>query len=397
MFSLEIFSFVENTLSAVLGFFHSTIVSIYLLLRSPASAPRYLSRRLRDPNKRQVGPLTLIFLMILIASGVALVWTPLNVKALLEPLFKEEQRPTFVKVAGSCLFGTTVIDLFSRVCVGLGWPWSQKKRILRFEHAQSAFRRTVLNYELVIVALIGMVICFLSTYPAILIIRIWEIAFGDIDLYEMIGAIIITASLIWIAASTILVRTVFPNLVIGTQGGSVHSLDYWARSLQLGKEVLIPSLIAGTCISVLTAQRLIPKYNPMVSAAKTSMSEVYSRQHKCYRIKNDEYKIITTVINKFDDPYYLELSGKLVLTYYDSHGNDNDALSEKKLEYNHDPKKADRTNLAAMIGPKSYELIEIVVKILQEPAIRVRECNYTFNGISEINHSVDSDYVQDVE
>jgi MFS family permease len=135
--SIDLLDFVERFLGGLTNFFYSLCGSIWLLIRHPAPAARYLARRVRSPDVRQVGPLTLHFIGFVIffaalqmtysGRGAYADYDGADMARRLTPGWGGELSWELGRVLMGALAATAVIDAIARLLANVGWPmvsWS---------------------------------------------------------------------------------------------------------------------------------------------------------------------------------------------------------------------------------------------------------------------------------
>ena len=130
--SIDLLDFVERFLGGLTNFFYSLCGSIGLLICRPAPAARYLARRVRAPDVRQVGPLTLHFLgFVLFFATLQMTYSGRGAYAdydgadmwnRLTPGWGGELSWELGRVLMGALAATAVIDGIARLLANLGWP-----------------------------------------------------------------------------------------------------------------------------------------------------------------------------------------------------------------------------------------------------------------------------------
>ncbi|MGZ4825602.1 MAG: hypothetical protein ACXWK3_11725 [Reyranella sp.] len=130
--SIDLLEFVERFLGALTNFVYSLCGSIWLLIRRPAPAARYLARRVRAPDVRQVGPLTLHFLgFVLFFAALQMTYSGRGAYAdydgadmmrRLTPGWGGELSWELGRVLMGALAATAVTDAAARLLANLGWP-----------------------------------------------------------------------------------------------------------------------------------------------------------------------------------------------------------------------------------------------------------------------------------
>ena len=130
--SIDLLDFVERFLGALTNFFYSLCGSIWLLIRRPVPAARYLARRARSPEIRQVGPLTLHFLGFVIffaaqqmtysGRGAYADYDGADMLQRLTPGWGGELSWELGRLLMGALAATAVVDAIARLLASRGWP-----------------------------------------------------------------------------------------------------------------------------------------------------------------------------------------------------------------------------------------------------------------------------------
>jgi hypothetical protein len=131
--SIDLLDFVERFLGALTNFVYSLCGSIWLLIRRPSPAARYLARRVvRSPDVRQVGPLTLHFLGFFVffatlqmtssGRGAYADYDGADMMNRLTPGWGGELSWELGRVLMGALAATAVIDGIARLLANAGWP-----------------------------------------------------------------------------------------------------------------------------------------------------------------------------------------------------------------------------------------------------------------------------------
>ncbi len=76
---LDLFTLVERFFSGVIQFLFNVVESVVILVRRPRAGPRFLWRRFRNPESRQVGPNTLLLLLLMPTQMLAITTVNLGI------------------------------------------------------------------------------------------------------------------------------------------------------------------------------------------------------------------------------------------------------------------------------------------------------------------------------
>jgi hypothetical protein len=194
--SIDLLDFVERFLGGLTNFFYSLCGSIWLLIRHPAPAARYLARRVRSPDVRQVGPLTLHFIGFVIffaalqmtysGRGAYADYDGADMARRLTPGWGGELSWELGRVLMGALAATAVIDGIARLLANVGWPMvspslqrARRRSMTRRERAvQAGFALVVpLSAALVPSLLFGYLLA--DSVPGdrpLLVVLIWWLA-----------------------------------------------------------------------------------------------------------------------------------------------------------------------------------------------------------------------------
>jgi hypothetical protein len=158
--SIDLLEFVERFLGALTKFVYSLCGSIWLLIRRPAPAARYLARRVRAPHVRQVGPLTLHFLgfvlffatlqMTYSGRGAYANYDGADMLRRLTPGWGGELSWELGRVLMCALAATAVIDGIARLLANLGWPMGASLQKARRRSKTRSERSVQAGFALVV-------------------------------------------------------------------------------------------------------------------------------------------------------------------------------------------------------------------------------------------------------
>jgi hypothetical protein len=137
------FKFVENAIQSIAMFFYSALISIVTVIISPVRGSVWLSVKFQSARARQIGPMTLIFLMLFINTYTKFLlsatdmFTNLMVEAYRTGQLKTELLPSIVSAAVI----TVILDLVSRIIIVArnyfvrgSWRLTSAK-LLRFQYS----------------------------------------------------------------------------------------------------------------------------------------------------------------------------------------------------------------------------------------------------------------------
>jgi hypothetical protein len=178
MFSSDLFTFVESFLGAATSFFYSYIFSVAVLIRHPKVGPFYLQRCYARDGVKQIGPLSLHFISLIVSLFVVTQWafgtrksfdsfqSQDNLQSIDNVVFdlftNADQRSGLWSLMVGALVGTALIDLIARCAVLLGWP--AKSPVRGYTLLNSRARRIAADYALFMPVSLGSAVILIGFY-----------------------------------------------------------------------------------------------------------------------------------------------------------------------------------------------------------------------------------------
>lgn len=375
MLSADIFVYVENILAAALGFLHSIVFSMVMLWKHPKSAPRFLTRRLKDTSIRQVGPLTLCFICVLFAMTPIFYISNGTIKGIVSEVFSDDDKTSVVKVVGTCFAGAVLIDLVGRICAAFGWP--RRGHTIRYNmREKEQIRKTRICYTLCIPSLFSAVSFIIAP---ILGLFVFVYVFNGSIFSDYLVPFIMA---IWALSSWASIRFIHPTFIHLLDGGPEG--EFKQTIVYFGKEALIPIIIAAQYFSLTFSYSKLPTLYPKKPTESTDYNDgVSAKIVSCNYISNRYVKLQIALTNKSANPKIYFQSGRF--SVLDGLYETSTSLFEDTLIYKN---KSGRDVLIDM-SPKSNKIIEIDTREIAIPQSDLRYCQYEFDTIAADNLKTD--------
>lgn len=323
MFTTDVFLFVESFLGAAIGFINSVLFSIALLIDKPKIAPRFLQKRFKDPSTKQVGPLTLIFLAVLLGFLPNLILTRKNLADQIPGMFNEDGKTSLAIIVASCLIGTVFIDGLARTAVLLGWPHHLHIAGRYYRRESQLNRRLRASYFLVIPTFIGSIVLICLV---ILMINgvITLNPFSSDFFYNLIACLCIICF-----ANAVVIKMSYPHFFHYVLPRSIKNMRVAIEWIVFF--IVVPTMSCMVYVATIWSYYFINDIYPRTSAKSeiADLKDIVDIDAYCI-IRNNQIEFGVAIFNRSKGPALLSKNGIITIKWGNS---ENTIEDEESYEF----------------------------------------------------------------